>query len=297
MEELLLLFGLLVLSGIVAGILAIIAFRRSGVHARQIEDLTRELTSATERLRALERAGAQARVPAAVPAVAPKPAVVAEPPPVVRPPVSTWAPTIREAAEPPPVAAASPAAEEPSVVEAPPVVPPEPPQASAFMRWLTGGNPLAKIGIVLLFFGIAFLVRYAAERDLISIQLRLSSAAVIALGLLAIGWRLRHRSPVYALTLQGGAIGGLYLTSFAAFKIYALLPHGLVFALLIVICAASVALAVLQRAQGLAVLASLGGYLAPILLSTGSGDHVCSRTTRFCPSAFSRSACGSRGVR
>ena len=280
MEELLFLFGILVLSGIVAGILGIVAFRRSGVHARQIEDLTRELTSATERLRALERAGAQVRdpapvpVPVPVPAVAPKPAVVVEPPPVVHQPVSTWAPTVRPAPEPPPVAAPSVTAEEPSVVEAPPVVPPEPPQPSAFMRWLTGGNPLAKVGIVLLFFGIAFLVRYAAERDLISIQLRLSSAAVIALGLLAIGWRLRHRSPVYALTLQGGAIGGLYLTSFAAFKIYALLPHGLVFGLLIVICAASVALAVLQRAQGLAVLASLGGYLAPILLSTGSGDHV-----------------------
>lgn len=281
MEDLLVLFGIvlagLVLFWIVAGVLAIMAFRRAGAHAHQIEHLQRELTSATERLRALERG---------VPAAAPKPAVMSEPPPavaeprevveappvvippVVPPPVSTWSATVRAAPEPPPVA------EAPPVVVAPPVVPPEPPQPSAFMRWLTGGNPLAKVGIVLLFFGIAYLVRYAAERDLISIQLRLSSAAAIALGLLAIGWRLRHRSPVYALTLQGGAIGGLYLTSFAAFKVYELLPHGLVFGLLIVICAASVALAVLQRAQGLAVLASLGGYLAPILLSTGSGDHV-----------------------
>ena len=290
MEEL-----LVVLVGIVAGILGIVAFSRSGAHARQIEDLQRELASATERLRTLERIAAQTKVrppsptaaqEPAVPAVVPEPGGVVEPPPVVaepqevitpppvvappvvRPPVSTWTPTPGRAAEQPSLAA-----EAPPVVEAPPVAA-EPPQPSAFMRWLTGGNPLAKVGIVLLFFGIAFLVRYAAERDLISIQLRLSSAAVIAIGLLAIGWRLRHRSPVYALTLQGGAVGGLYLTSFAAFKIYELLPHGLVFGLLIVICAASVALAVLQRAQGLAVLASLGGYLAPILLSTGAGDHV-----------------------
>jgi uncharacterized membrane protein len=166
------------------------------------------------------------------------------------------------------------------------------------MRWLTGGNPLAKVGIVLLFFGIRVprALRGRAGSDLH--QLRLSSAAVIALGLLAIGWRLRHRSPVYALTLQGGAIGGLYLTSFAAFKIYGLLPHGLVFGLLVVICAASVALAVLQRAQGLAVLASLGGYLAPILLSTGSGDHVALFSYyALLSSAFSRSACGRRGAR
>ena len=94
------------------------------------------------------------------------------------------------------------------------------------------------------------------------------------MGLLAVGWRLRHRKPVYALTLQGGSIGALYLTSFAAFRIYSLLPHSVVFGLLIVICAASVALAVLQNAQSLALLASLGGYLAPVLLSTGGGNHV-----------------------
>ena len=220
MEELLVLFG------IVAGFLAIIAFRRSGAHAQQIEDLKRELASASERLTTLERAAAKTRGPApstsptqepAAPAVAPKPAAavepppvagepheVVEPPPVVAPPtvpspVSTWAPTVRAASEQAPSFAG-----EPPAVEAPPVVV-EPPQPSAFMRWLTGGNPLAKVGIVLLFFGIAYLVRYAAEHDLISIQLRLSGAAVIALGLLAIGWRLRHRSPVYALTLQGGA--------------------------------------------------------------------------------------------
>ncbi|VFS47403.1 Predicted membrane protein [Budvicia aquatica] len=43
---------------------------------------------------------------------------------------------------------------------------------------------------------------------------------------------------------------------------------------MVVICAASVGLAVMQRALSLAVLASIGGYLAPVMLSTGSGDHV-----------------------
>ncbi len=41
----------------------------------------------------------------------------------------------------------------------------------------------------------------------------------------------------------------------------------------VTICAAS-ALALLQRTISLAVLASIGGYLAPILLSTGGGSHV-----------------------
>ena len=272
---------LLVLGGIVAAILAIVAFSRTSAHATRIAELTRELNSASERLRTLERAEA------ARPATLPEPDAppVAEALPIVTPPPvqepAVGPPASPAVVQPPPAIELPPvmAPEVPPVAQAPVTPPPAPPppappQPSAFIQWLTGGNPLAKLGIVLLFFGIAYLVRYAAEHDLISIELRLSAAAIIALGLLAVGWRLRKRSPVYALTLQGGAIGGLYLTSFAAFKIYELLPHGFVFGLLVIICAASVALAVLQRAQALALLASLGGYLAPILLSTGTGDHV-----------------------
>jgi len=51
-----------------------------------------------------------------------------------------------------------------------------------------------------------------------SIELRLTAAALVALGLLVVGWRLRTKMPGYALTLQGGSIGALYLTSFAAFR-------------------------------------------------------------------------------
>ena len=142
------------------------------------------------------------------------------------------------------------------------------------MAWLLRGNPVAKLGVVLMFFGLAYLLRFSIEHGLLPIEVRLVGAAIISMALLFVGWRLRLRNPVYGLTLQGGAIGALYLTSFAAFRVYALLPHGLVFTLLVIICAACVMLAVLQRAQSLAMLASLGGYLAPILLSTGGGNPV-----------------------
>ncbi len=66
----------------------------------------------------------------------------------------------------------------------------------------------------------------------------------------------------------------LYLTVFGAFRLWQMLPMTLAFALLVVICAASVGLAVLQKALSLAMLASLGGYLAPLLLSTGGGSFV-----------------------
>lgn len=142
------------------------------------------------------------------------------------------------------------------------------------LRWLLAGNPLAKVGVLLLFFGLAYLFRYAAEHALLPIEIRLGGGLLLAFGLLGIGWRLRERMPLYGLLLQGAATGCMYLIIFAAFRLYQLLPHTLAFGLMLVICAASVVLAVLQRAQGLAMAASLGGFMAPLLLSTGSGDHV-----------------------
>ncbi|RPH28464.1 DUF2339 domain-containing protein [Buttiauxella warmboldiae] len=145
---------------------------------------------------------------------------------------------------------------------------------SSLIRWFMQGNPLAKLGIILLFLGFSFLLRYTVERSLFPLELRLVTAALGAIALLTFGWRLRHKQPVYALILQGGATGVLYLTIFAAFRLWQMLPITLAFALLLLVCAASVALAILQRALSLAMLASLGGYLAPILLSTGVGSHI-----------------------
>lgn len=145
---------------------------------------------------------------------------------------------------------------------------------TSLVRWFMRGNPLAKLGIILLFLGFSFLLRYTVERSLFPLELRVITVALGALVLLVFGWRFRHKQPVYALILQGGATGTLYLTIFGAFRLWQMLPMGLAFALLILVCAASVALAVLQRALSLAMLASLGGYLAPILLSTGGGSHV-----------------------
>ncbi|WP_347253352.1 DUF2339 domain-containing protein [Leminorella grimontii] len=154
------------------------------------------------------------------------------------------------------------------------VKPQAPDPFSSAIHWLFKENPVAKLGILLLFFGIAYLLKYTIERDMFPIELRLASAALVSVVLLGLGWRLRHKQALYALILQGGAIGALYITTFAAFRLYALVPHTFAFGLMLVICAASVALAVLQRALSLAMLASIGGYLAPVLLSTGGGSHV-----------------------
>lgn len=248
---------------LIVAVFAILALARTRAQRARIDSLSDELKAALSRLAALERLAEHDRATRTTPGPAPT---------MLTPTAMESAPTAdAEAAEDLATLLAQPDAGGSGLVEGAPLAPAP---RNPIIEWLFQGNPLAKVGIVLLFFGLAYLVRFASEHSLLPIELRLAGAAAIAIGLLGIGWRLREKSPTYALTLQGGAIGGLYLTSFAAFRLYGLLPAGLVFALLAVICAASVALAVLQRAQSLAMLASLGGYLAPILLSTGGGNHV-----------------------
>ena len=142
------------------------------------------------------------------------------------------------------------------------------------IAWLKRGNPMARAGIVILFFGAAFLAKYAAENSLFPIELRFITLSIGAFALLIVGWRLRETRAVYAQLLQGGGVAGLYLTVFAATKLYHLLPLGLALGLMVVIAVAAAIIAVAQNALSLAVIGTAGGFLAPILVATDSGNHV-----------------------
>ena len=180
----------------------------------------------------------------------------------------------------PEVAAPATAAAAPAIPTAPPLPRTPPPPSfietriNEFIRWFKGGNPLARIGIVILFFGAVFLAKYAAENSLFPIELRFIALAVGAFALLIVGWRLKDKRPVYAQLLQGGGIAGLYLTVFAASRLYQLFPLGLAFGLLVVIAVAAAILAVAQNSLSLAVIGTAGGFLAPVMVSTGSGNHI-----------------------
>jgi len=145
---------------------------------------------------------------------------------------------------------------------------------SAAKDWLLGGNTVLRVGVVLLFLGLAFLLRYATEGVVVPVELRYAGVAASAVALLALGWWLRLRNPSYALMLQGTGIAVLYLTVFAAMRLHPLLDPGMAFALLVLVTLFSAILAIQQDALGLAAAAALGGFAAPILTSTGSGNHV-----------------------
>ncbi|QID16741.1 DUF2339 domain-containing protein [Nitrogeniibacter mangrovi] len=270
------LVGGVILGGLVGCVVQLV-LRRPRADAGRIEALEARVGELERALEALKPAGMAAPVPPAetAAAAAPPPVVAPEPSPSMAAVEPEWPEPVIEPAPPARVrrrgidvlagATSAPVAGEPSTLDA---------LYARARAWLLGGNTVVRVGLLVLFFGLAFLARYAVEHSLLPVELRLSGIAAGAIALLVVGWRLRAARPGYALSLQGGGVAVLYLTIFAAMRLYGLIPATAGFALLLAVVAFSVVLALAQRAQALAVIGTLGGFLAPILASTGEGSHV-----------------------
>jgi uncharacterized membrane protein len=142
--------------------------------------------------------------------------------------------------------------------------------------WLLGGNLVLRIGIFILFLGIAFLLRYESQNIEIPMYFRYMAVALGGLILFAIGFKVSVKKPSYGLVLEGTGVAILYMTTLASMRIptVPLLSTPVGFALMVGITIGLVALAVKQNALPLALVAVVGGFLAPILVSTGSGNHI-----------------------
>ncbi|HEV8259012.1 MAG TPA: DUF2339 domain-containing protein [Casimicrobiaceae bacterium] len=142
--------------------------------------------------------------------------------------------------------------------------------ATPLSSWFTDGNTMVRVGIVVLFFGVAFLLSYFAEHVTIPIELQFSGVALAGVAMIGLGAWLSNARRAYALALVGGGLGVLYLTTFAALQLVPLLSPPSAFALLAAIAALAIMLSLAFDAQALAVLAALGGLLAPVLVETVS---------------------------
>lgn len=137
----------------------------------------------------------------------------------------------------------------------------------ALWQRITGGNPLAKVGVVLLFFGVASALRLAAEYGLFPVPLRLFLAAAGGVGLIVFGLRkvedeLRRN---FGLALQGGGFAVLYLVVYFMLARYAMLGAAPAFALFAALGVGCVLLAARQDGPALAVFGMAGAFLAPVL--------------------------------
>ena len=131
---------------------------------------------------------------------------------------------------------------------------------------------MLRAAVLLLVFGLAYFIKYTHDRNLLPPELRLSVAALFTLAMLGVGCRLLKSAKyrIFGTALAGAGFAGLYLCVFASVSVYHLLDAWVGLAGLVVVTAAGVALALRFDSIILAVLAVCGGYLAPVLMDTGS---------------------------
>lgn len=137
---------------------------------------------------------------------------------------------------------------------------------------LEGGDPWRWIGIALLLFGVAFLFKYSIDRGWLTPPVRVGFGLVLASALLWISDRLPDERRAFGRILDGGAVATLYITGFAAFQLYALVPHGMAFAFLVGVTLLALWLSLRSDDTVLAVIGVAGGLGTPFLLQQGHGS-------------------------
>lgn len=232
------------------------------------------------------------------------PPSAAPPPPSPTPPApAPAAPTSPTPAPTPivafPAAPKPPPAPPPIPLRAAPAAPPAPPArpvpeiesaAMAYLRkawnWLVVGeefrrkdvsieyavasNWLMRIGILIVLFGVVFFLKWSIDRGYLGPIGRVSLSTLAGAAMLAGGLRLfGRRYHLLGQGLAGGGIGVLYFSMFAAGHLFNVIPLSAAFGGMALITLVSGTLAVRFQSLLIAILGLLGGYLTPVLLSTG----------------------------
>ncbi|MDX1383371.1 MAG: DUF2339 domain-containing protein, partial [Thermoanaerobaculia bacterium] len=136
---------------------------------------------------------------------------------------------------------------------------------------LIAGRWLNRIGILVLLLGVAFFLRFAFENDWVGPRGRVAIGLVGGASLLVYAHWLAGRGMRYfAEGIVALGVGALYLSVYAAWSFYDLIPQPLAFAALALVTTTVIAISVRQDSQRIAVLALAAGFLTPGLLSTGS---------------------------
>src|SRR6266568_5873228 len=246
-------------------VLPFVAIVKANAAKRSVDDLLARLSSVEDDLRTLGQGASVANSRAPV-STSPTPSVDAVLPPL---PVIAPAP-VRETpkeSQPPPIPQELLEAKAPQ-----PAIPPRPP-----IDWeqFMGAKLFAWIGGLALFLGVAFFVKYSFEHNLIPPEARVAIGFVVGLALVVGGLALKRKENVVtAQTLCATGILILYAVTFACRSFYHFAFFGLVptFVLMALITAVAFLLAVRLNAIAVAILGMAGGFLTPILLSTGQDN-------------------------
>ena len=172
----------------------------------------------------------------------------------------------------------APAPVQPSYPLVPPVPSPRPTlaaHASPDLESRIGSHWLNRIGIAALLIGISYFLKFAFDNNWIGPAGRVTIGLIAGIAMVAWSERFRiHGYKAFSYSLKAVGIGALYLSLWAAFHVYSLIPSGVAFAMMLVVTAATAAMALSQDAQILAAFALAGGFSTPLLLSTGQNREI-----------------------
>ncbi len=138
-----------------------------------------------------------------------------------------------------------------------------------------GSHWLNRIGILAVLIGVSYFLKFAFENNWIGATGRVAIGLIA--GIAVVLWSERFRAKgyrIFSFSLKAVGIGVLYLSLWASFQIYHLLPSEAVFGCMLLVTAATCTMALTQDAEILAVFAISGGFATPGLLSTGQNREI-----------------------
>jgi len=137
-----------------------------------------------------------------------------------------------------------------------------------------GENLISKIGVAILVLGIGYFVKFAIDKNWINEIARVGIGILAGGIVLGFAHYLRAQFKAFSSVLVAGGISVFYFTLGIAFQEYHIFSQTITFALLTVVTAFSVFISLAYDRQELAILSVIGGFAAPLMVSTGEGNYI-----------------------
>ncbi|HEY2582382.1 MAG TPA: DUF2339 domain-containing protein, partial [Mucilaginibacter sp.] len=169
----------------------------------------------------------------------------------IRPPVKTWEPPVKRIEEP---------------------------ETSFFERYpdlekFIGENLVNKIGIAILVLAIGFFVKYAIDNNWVGPVGRVGIGIFCGGILVAFAHRMRNSYKAFSSVLAGGGLAIFYFTITLGYQQFHLFSQIAGLVILSGITIFAVILSLLYDKQELAVIALIGGFASPFMLSNGNANY------------------------
>jgi uncharacterized membrane protein len=146
---------------------------------------------------------------------------------------------------------------------------------AADLESVIGRRWIGWVAVLLILFATGFFLKYAFENRWIGEVGRVAIGIFGGALMTTLGFRYFKRGwKIFSQILTSGGVVLLYLSTYAAFGYYHLVPQKAAFAFLAILIAEAAALALIYEAPAIAIMALIGGFITPVLLHSNQDQHL-----------------------